>query len=68
MQPQIVDPFSTGFADNEYLVIKIADTDQRGQLWEALPAVDADGRPLSVRWRGTAKMLFPTSDTTKDAG
>ncbi len=63
MHPQIMDPYATGFAENEYLVIKITDDDQLGQLWEALPEIDASGRPLPLRWRGTTKILFPTSDT-----
>ncbi len=63
MHPQIMDPFSTGFAENEYLVIRITDTDQLGQLYEALPQVDDKGRSLPLRWRGTTKMLFPTAET-----
>jgi len=63
MHPQIVDPFSTGFAENEFLVIKVTDTDQLGQLYEAMPRVDDKGKPLPPQWRGTTKMLFPTSET-----
>lgn len=63
MHPQIMDPLSTGFADDEYLVIRITDTDQLGQLYYALPDVDDKGNPLPLCWRGTTKLLFPTSDT-----
>ncbi len=63
VHPQVIDPFSTGFAENEYLVIRIKDTDQLGQLYYALPEVDDKGNPLALRWHSSIKLLFPTSDT-----
>ena len=67
MTPQIVDPYSDGFSEDEYLVIKVKDTDQLGQLFEALPEVDKDGKRLPLRWRQTTIMIFPTgaSDVNK---
>lgn len=63
MHPQIMDPFNDGFGDNEYLIIKITDTDQLGRLYYAFPEVDDKGKSLPLRWHETSKLLFPKSDT-----
>lgn len=58
-QPQIVDPFNSGFTDNEYIVIEVQDKDRIGQLYEAVVEVDEKGRQLPLRWRSTSLLIFP---------
>lgn len=60
-KPQILSPMSDGFASNEYIVIEVKDTDQIGQLYEAVQEKDSKGNIIPLLWRPTSLLLFPQS-------
>src|SRR5687767_680128 len=59
---QTVDPipYSTGFDENEFIVLRAQTTDSLGTLCEARDEFDQNGKLVSRgRWRPTPLQLFP---------
>ena len=59
MKPQIIQPMSSGFSPNEYLVIEETLKSRLGQLYQAVQEVDKNGKNLPLRWEETTLLIFP---------
>jgi hypothetical protein len=59
MKPQIIQPMSSGFSPNEYLVIEETSKSRLGQLHQAVQEVDKNGKNLPLRWAETTLLIFP---------
>lgn len=59
MKPQIIQPMSSGFSPNEYLIIEATSKSRLGQLYQAVQEVDKNGNNLPLRWEETTLLIFP---------
>jgi hypothetical protein len=59
MKPQIIQPMSSGFSPNEYLVVEQTSISRLGQLYQAVQEVNKDGKNLPLRWEETTLLIFP---------
>lgn len=59
MKPQIIQPMSSGFSPNEYLVVEEILKSRLGQLYQAVQEVDKNGKNLPLRWEETTLLIFP---------
>jgi hypothetical protein len=59
MKPQIIQPMSSGFSPNEYLVVEEISKSHLGQLYQAVQELDKNGKNLPLRWGEIPILIYP---------